>query len=219
MTEPEDHVSEPEQDWAGPSSRTGWVNVPFDRRIWIPCLPGFPPGYDLETWAAVFSVARWDMSGLKHTSQDVDRLAAQLAAVHQGTFGHIPCHLAFVHTADPRQQPLPVFLGIWQTSGDRDARLRSLANADDPEAIEPPIVDEFSTPQLGRGLRVMRYLHFTDGSLYAALSYAWRVEQYQTDLRLFTSSPDLGRLQRAVPDIDELARAIIPVPHPDLTGD
>jgi hypothetical protein len=46
------------------------------------------------------------------------------------------------------------------------------------------------------------------------LSYAWRSEVFETDLRLFTASPDLGRLQRAIPDIAELARHITTVPVP-----
>lgn len=65
--------------------------------------------------------------------------------------------------------------------------------------------DDTRSQQDHYDLRVLR--HFTDESgnpdpedgtppeIYAGLSYAWRSEQYETDLRLFTATPDLGRLQ------------------------
>ena len=37
------------------------------------------------------------------------------------------------------------------------------------------------------------------------VNYAWRVEDMETDVRVFTACGDLGRLQAAMPDIDELA--------------
>ena len=79
--------------------------------------------------------------------------------------------------------------------------------------IEPPIIDDFTTAHLGQGLRVLRYWHGDDeGEVAAGLGYAWRSEQYETDLRLFTATGDLARLQQAIPDIDELARQITVVP-------
>ena len=33
-------------------------------------------------------------------------------------------------------------------------------------------------------------------------------EEFDTGLRLWTAAPDLGRVQEAIPDIDELARQI-----------
>jgi hypothetical protein len=52
--------------------------------------------------------------------------------------------------------------------------------------------------------------------LYAALRYAWRSEEHETDLQLWASSADLGRLQRAIPDIDDFARAIRVIPRSQL---
>jgi len=112
--------------------------------------------------------------------------------------------------------PLVLYVGIWESDGERDAQLRMLTHADDPGVVEPPIVDEFSTDRLGTGLRTMRYRHLDDGSLYAGLSYAWRSAEYETDLLLFTSSEDLGRLQRAIPDMDEFARAINVISRQEL---
>jgi len=203
--------------WKNPTSKKGWVKIDYDRTIWIPSLPIFPEGYDLESWSLEFAQAWWDISGLKYGPADVARLTEMLREIHKGTYGHIPCHLAFVHLPDPRLMPLMLYAGIWELEGERDEQLRRLTRADDPEAVEPPIVDEFTTDKLGVGLRTLRYAHLDDGkALYAALNYAWRSEAHETDVRLFTSSEDLGRLQRAIPDIDDFARAITVISREEL---
>jgi hypothetical protein len=40
------------------------------------------------------------------------------------------------------------------------------------------------------------------------LNYAWRSDEHATAVRMFTGSPDLDRLQRAVPDVEQLARGV-----------
>jgi hypothetical protein len=204
------------------TSQTGWAKVDYDRRKWIPCLAAMPDGYDTARWAREFSAAWWSMSGLPHAENDMARLEAQLAVIRDSTYGHILCHLAFIHLPDPRLNPLPVYLAILQASGERDTQLRTLTMVNDPKAVRPPIIEEFRTGRLGSGLRVMRYCAedapeaptSDTPEIYAGLSYAWRSEQFQTDLRLYTACPDLGRLQQAIPDIDELARSITAIPAP-----
>ena len=200
------------------TSTQGWATVDYERTLWIPNVPALPDGCDTSRWARDFAAAWWSMSGLPHGENEIARLEAQLACIRDGTYGHLPCHLAYIHLPDPRMDPLPVFLAILAMDGPRDAHLRLLTSADDPSAVRPPIVEEFSTDRLGTGLRVLRYFAgepgaagSADGSppgICAGLSYAWRSEQHATDLLLFTASPDPGRLERAIPDIDELARQI-----------
>lgn len=211
-----------EPSFADLTSEKGWAKVDYKRSLFIPCLAAMPPGYDTRRWAREFAAAWWAMSGLPHGENEVTRLETQLAYIRDNTYGHLPCHLAFLHLPDPRLDPLPVYLAILAASGERSARLRLLARADDPKVIRPPVIEQFRTDYLGEGLRVLR--HFTDSAgaaetvaggeveVYGGLSYAWRSEAYETDLRLFTASPDLGRLSGAVPDIDELARQIRVVP-------
>ena len=109
-----------------------------------------------------------------------------------------------------------MYLGIWKPEHDKDAQLRVLTRADDARTARPPITDEFVTPHLGSGLRTLRHKQHDDGSLYAALRYAWRSEEHETDLQLWASSDDLGRLQRAIPDIDDFAHAITVIPRSQL---
>lgn len=196
------------------TSKKGWVRIGYDKAIWIPCLPVFPEGYDRESYSAEVARLWWDASTLPHTQVDVARLSAMLSEIHEGIYGKIPCHLAFIHLPDPRLVPLVLYVGIWESAGERDEQLRLLCHADDAGAVERPVADEFATEELGQGLRVIRYRHLPDGNLYAGISYAWRSEEYETDLLLSATSEDLARLQRAIPDIEAFARATSVIPQP-----
>lgn len=201
------------------ASRKGWVDVDralLTRLIFVPCMPGFPEGADRESWAAESAALWWGVSRLKHGNDEVAALASMLSAIHQDIYSAGHCHMAFIHLPDPRLLPLPVQLGIWAMEGERDEQLRLLVHADDPTVVDEPVLDEFTTDRLGRGLRCLRHRRgeADDGpEVDGYLDYAWRSEVYQTDLRLFTFTWGLERLQRAMPDIDELARAISVVPR------
>ncbi len=194
------------------ASQKGWVDV--DRAAlttltWIPCLPVFPEGEDRESWAAESAALWWKSSGLEHGKDEIDTLAGMLSAIHTDIYTAGHCHMAFIHLPDPRMMPLPVQLGIWAMQGPRDQQLRLLVHADEPTAVEKPIVEEFTTDHLGTGLRALQYRRGGDGSaIHGYLDYAWRSEEHETDLRLFTFFWGLDRLQRAIPDIDAFARAI-----------
>jgi hypothetical protein len=161
-------------------------------------------------------------SGLPRGPDRVDLLEAQLALLYEGTYGRIPCHDMYLQIPDPRLVPLPAYIANITAEGDREARLRMLSMADDPAAIEPPVVEEFTTEGMGTGLRVLRHFKLGDGAdppddraggaegqIGVGLSYAWRSEQYATDVRLFSNADDWGRLQRAIPDLDALARSLV----------
>jgi hypothetical protein len=200
------------------ASRKGRVDVDravFTTMTWIPCMPGFPEGEDRESWAAKSAALWWSASGLQPQKEQVDTLASMLSAIHKDIYAAGHSHMAFIHLPDPRLLPLPVQLGIWAMWGDRDEQLRLLVHADEPTAVEKPILEEFTTDRLGTGLRCLQYRRGSkDGSeINSYLDYAWRFEQYETDVRLFTFSWGLDRLQRAMPDIDDLARAIFVVPR------
>ena len=196
------------------TSKKGWVKVGYDRNIWIPCPPGFPPDMSQQEWASGFARLWWDASSLRHGQREVDGLERALVYLHDNIYGHQPCHLVLIHLPDVQLAPLPLCFGIWQAIGERDSQLRILVHADDPAAVQAPMVEEIRTESLGTGLRCMYHQREQEGTgILAALDYAWRSEEYETDLRLFTSCPDLGRLQRAIPDIEELIRVITVVPR------
>lgn len=204
-------------DLAGPTSKKGWVKADYDRSIWIPCPPAFRADMTREEWASGFARLWWDASGLKYGKRQVEGLRDALVYLHESIYGHQPCHLVLIHLPDVRLAPLPVCFGIWESVGDRDSQLRMLVHADDPAAVEPPMVEDIQVRSLGVGLRCLYYQKEREGSgVLASLNYAWRSEEFETDLRLFTSCPDLGRLQRAMPDIETLTQAITLVPRAQL---
>ena len=200
------------------TSKKGWVRIRYDESVWIPILTSYPDGDDRRSYSAGAARGWWRASGLRHTPLDILRLSRVLLEAHQSTYGQIPCHLAYAHLPDPRQVPLLLYVGSWDAAGDRDERLRMWCLADDPAAVEPPLAEEFATGYLGTGLRVIRYRHHDDGALYAALRYAWRSAEFETDLVLNVTAEDLGRLNRAIGDIEDFARAIEVIPQP-LVGD
>jgi hypothetical protein len=188
-------------DLPDPSSRRARLSVSYDVGKWIYCPRVFPPGHDLHSWSSFFAEA---FSGS----------AAQLRAIHEYTYGNVACHVCFIHQPSPQFTPLPVFMASWQSRGSRDEALRLLANLDDPDSIRPPYADEIKTRYLGTGLKVLRYgaIPDDDGKIFAALNYAWRVEELETDVRVFAATGGLGRLQAAMSDIDELVSVTRLVP-------
>jgi hypothetical protein len=208
MTEPadSDDVGLVEQ------SRRGWPTFGTERSVWIPCPAKFGEGDDQDSWAQRYATQWWEASGAEHGLPQVVWLAKILADLRELTYRPGRCHLAVIHLPPGRPEsseivePLPVDIGVWQLRGEREARLRLLTNAADPDAIEPPIVEEFESDKLGTGLKTLRYARLDDGSLYGAVNYAFRSEEHETDLRFSCSCPDLGLLQAVTPDVDELAR-------------
>jgi hypothetical protein len=191
------------------ASQTGWIRVDFNQAVWIPCPPVFPAGQDRRSWSELYAGHWWEASGLEHGKRQVDALRRSLAYLHQFAYSELQCHMAVIHLPDPRLVPLLVGFGIWPAEGDRVAQLRLLAHADEQDAVEPPIVEECFSGRLGSGLKSMCYLRQPGGSMVSGcLNYAWRSDQVETAVRMFTSCPDLSRLQRAMPDIEVLTEAI-----------
>jgi hypothetical protein len=116
--------------------------------------------------------------------------------------------LGFLHLPSLQLAPLLVSFGIWEAEGDRLEQLRFLTRAYDPSLMQPPEVEEFGTDQLGPGLKTLAYTRDKKDVITGYLNYAWRSEEFATAVRMFTGSPDLGRLEQAVTDIEDLARAV-----------
>ena len=188
-------------------SRHGWISVAYNQNIWILCPPVFPEGLDRQSWAALYAEEWWSRTSQPHGKLEISALARTLADIHAYAYGHMPMHLGFLHLPSLRLIPQLVSFGIWEVAGDRTRQLRFLTRADDPAFMQPPAVEEFGTGSLGPGLKVLGHTRDKD-VVTGHLAYAWRTEELATALRMFTGGPDLGRLQHALPDIEELARAV-----------
>jgi hypothetical protein len=216
MTAPDDLV-----DITELSSRRGRLSVNYHLGTWIPCPPMFPAGYDRAKWALTFADGFSRRPGLDPSAQEIKDLAATLTRIHEYTYGNVACHMGYIHQPHPTLFPLPVYMATWQATGDRDEAMRRLANADAPDVIQPPSVAEFTARHLGAGLKALRFgrqpgKQREDDQVYAALNYAWRDEELETDLRVFAATTDIGRLQLAMADIDELVNVTRLVVAPPL---
>jgi hypothetical protein len=123
----------------------------------------------------------------------------------------------YFYMGAPRYRPLPVMLGIWQMTGERDEELQMLAGYGTRDLVEPPVLEDFYTEHLGTGVKVwcVQKAEKRRKAVVGLLGYAWRCPELETDLHLKTMCTDLGWLQGAMPGIEEFARAIRIVPKSD----
>jgi hypothetical protein len=192
-------------------SRHGWISVAYDQNIWIPCPPVFPEGLDRRSWAMLYAEEWWSRTSRPHGKREINALARTLADLHAYAYRHLAMHRGFLHLPSLQLVPQLVSFGIWEAVGDREKQLRLLTRADDPAFMQSPAVEEFGTDNLGPGLKVLGYSQ-EKNVVTGNLAYAWRSEELATALRMFTGGPDLGRLERALPDIEDLARTVAWVP-------
>src|ERR1700760_2637099 len=192
------------------NSKKGWPKIAYDKGVWIPCpAPDEGDQTRNERWASDYATEWWEVSGLKHGKKQVRNMDKGLMEIVQGFYATQPCHSAVLHMPNVDVLPLPVMVATWEAAGDADSQLRSLVHADEPEAVETPLVEPFTAEKLGTGLKSQYLQKFHRGSeLTGVVNYAWRVEDMETDVRVFTASGDLGRLQAAMPDIDQLTNTI-----------
>ena len=192
------------------NSKRGWPNIAYDKGIWIPCpAPDDGDQTRNERWARDYATVWWEVSGLRHGKKQVRNMEKGLLELQQGIYETQPCHSAVLHMPNVNVVALPVMVATWEAVGDRDSQLRVLVHADEPDAVEAPLVEPFTAAKLGTGLKSQYLLRSREGSeLTGVVNYAWRVEDMETDVRVFTACPDLGRLQSAMPDIDQLTSTI-----------
>ncbi|KRV50882.1 hypothetical protein AQ490_13090 [Wenjunlia vitaminophila] len=190
-----------------------WIDVDYDvdTFLWMPTSFEEEAGFSgPEEWGRLFAEALWDLQEEgPELDEQVDSLAASLTNFAEQIPAAFPGQAVYLHVPDPRQMPMPVYVDSWPAEGDRTERLREIVRADDTEAVEKPMVDEFETEHLGRGLRSLRY--FTEpqeGALCCSVNYAWRVPEHGIDVRVWSVSGDLGRVAMALDDIDALTRSI-----------
>lgn len=180
------------------------------------------PGLDPARWlAAVPSAAKvpgvtrlaaeslWASSEVRPRRGEVRHCAGVLAFAVEGYARLEPDLDLHLHLDGPRGDPLAVYTGHFQAVGDPEAELRAFTHADDPDyAVEPPLVDEFATPHLGTGHRVLRHYVSPEHGIITALRYAWHLPDHDTYVIAKTSSPEPPRVLTALDDIDAFVRAL-----------
>ncbi|MFC8439033.1 hypothetical protein ACFUJT_12645 [Streptomyces griseoincarnatus] len=118
-------------------------------------------------------------------------------------------HWLFLHLDHPTDVPLPVCAAIGPAREPRYPTLRALTEADDQNAVEPPVVKPFHSEYLGEGMTTFRYVP-QEGSphVLACVRYAWQVTEHEADVVVWTATEDVARIMHAAPDLEELARTL-----------
>jgi hypothetical protein len=92
-----------------------------------------------------------------------------------------------------------------------DSTAESLAGADDPDALEKPVVVEFRTTSGLLGVKCTRYVDLTDvDGIMACVDYVFAVPD--GFVRLYTGQFDLVEFDRSMPRMDALALTVSVVP-------
>ena len=145
----------------------------------------------------------------------VDEAVKAMLEIREDLYMNWPGHFLYFYMGPPRFRPLPVMLGVWQMTNQRDEQLKLLAGYNTTDLVEPPILEDFPTEHLGSGVKVwcvQKAPKRFSKSVAGLLGYAFRNEELETDLHLKAMCSDLGWLQGAMPNIDEFVRAISIVP-------
>jgi hypothetical protein len=160
------------------------------------------------SWSQEAAELHWEAAGLPRSDTAIQALAAMLSLLHEESYRDLLCHQIWIYLREVVQLPLPVYVGIWEQRGETREQLMVLSGASDPETVRAPAVVEFNTTSLGDGIRSVRYKKLHDGSLCGVLGYAFRSAEFETDVQVWTSTPDLPRLVNATRDINDLVRSM-----------
>jgi hypothetical protein len=197
-----------------------WPYVDYDTDLWmmIPNSWDGTPWKGAKEWARYMSDAWWGDSDFDPSRKERKALAETLRACGE----RFPqCHPGFdvyLHLPDPRFMPLPVYVASIESDGEREETLRALVTTDDdPDLVEQPIVEDFTTELLGTGLRSLRYTqageergeeHGEERTIIAGVRYAWRADSAGCDVVVTAAAPDPRRVLDAMDDLDAFAARI-----------
>lgn len=196
------------------ASQLIYANVALDIDVWVP----IPIAWDAESWPGpkewADQMARALWTGHKPKPADIERSAIELASYagfYGGTDPDAPFEvMTYLHLPHPRVLAMPVRVWADDLNG---LSAEEAAEIDDPEAIEPPIVEEFTAPHLGPGLRALRYRQYEPDpgepeALYVVLRYAFRLEAPDAVVVVNATDIDPGRMLGALDDLDDFVRQI-----------
>lgn len=183
------------------------LDIDFNTNHWLE----LPPRWDTEDWQDIDFWARdhaqlfWRLhggdpgeSGIRFLADTLRRFAEAFAPEPFDT-------RVLLRMWEPTSMPLQLFTMVKPAQGDREETLRALVGAEDPDAVEPPVVESFHTELLGEGLRAFRYLRQNDTpEVLAGLRYAWRDDEVGADVVLWTATDDTAQVIRAAEDIEGL---------------
>ncbi|MGW7024299.1 hypothetical protein ACWGGS_33845 [Streptomyces decoyicus] len=184
--------------------------------IAVPVLEGRGAGRQRRKWAKKCAELRWALEdeGPRDKSQ-VKQLARMLEGFSERFPQKIPMHYMFLYAPDLRRDLVPFFFYAARSEGPVEPVLDALVQRNEPGAAQDPHIEDFTTDNLGRGLRSIRHFVPKGGeALGMSVNYGWRVESYGIDLSMRTVSDDLGWVSANIDAFDAFARSL-KVVHPN----
>jgi hypothetical protein len=177
---------------------------------------------DPQEWSSVVVPVFWGAWG--ETNPEADRpspevvsvTAVKLAALGEKFGGFDPNRpfeiRTYLYLPDPHFSAIPTRVWVDDRS---DLTPEEGAGIDDPDAIDNPTVEQFSTDALGTGLKVTRHGTLDrprddiEGTgIFVAVRYAFAVPNRQAVVTVSVSTNDLARMAAAQADLDEFVRTI-----------
>lgn len=190
------------------------VAVDYDMSVWIrvPVPEGLPDRWpDLQAWADEVADA------VLAEDADAPEKAPLLSEYVLG-YAHVlneePASFSFLHLRHFEEEAVPAQVFLWDAEdvdpAERDAMLREICQADDPAAIEPPLVEPFTARGLGPGMRVLRYSAADpDGQILVGIRFGWFLAEHDLVIELRSYGLDVARILGVRDDLDELAHSIM----------
>ncbi|MFI7018278.1 hypothetical protein [Streptomyces sp. NPDC050164] len=175
---------------------------------WFPTHMHWNSEDEREEWAELCSLALLHAHEENPKRRRVKALRKQLAAYVANFSKLTPADQAFLFIPDPDQMPVPAFVLMAESAGDRDATLRQIVQADAESLVRPVEVDAFTTERLGEGLRSTRYWATADDQLMVTVRYGWRVEKEGLDLCFYMVWNDPGHMAAYADAVDVFARSL-----------
>jgi hypothetical protein len=116
--------------------------------------------------------------------------------------------VTFLHIPSPTVSAMPVRCCVDDGPG-LTAEMAALVN--DPDAVQPPVVEKFHTEALGDGIKATRHCLYDaepgqdpdQRGMWVSVRYAFKVPDRQAVVTVVATHTDLGRMAAAQPDLDE----------------
>ncbi|MDI5962982.1 hypothetical protein [Streptantibioticus silvisoli] len=103
----------------------------------------------------------------------------------------------------PRDIPLAVHVGDYESADDNEPHFRYALGLDEPAAVEAPLIEDFPVPTLGPRKKAVRYAKDDGGGIIASVRYAWGIQEHG----LFAVT-DPRRVMTAMEDVDRLCKGL-----------
>lgn len=203
-------------------SSANWAKVDWDRSIWFPIPTSFT-----ETKYADAAEWAFDWAGdrvlrahgeltKKLVKKEVLPFSQALVLGRHETIGKISAHKFYFHCPDAKKSPVLTSIGLWKTQGSREEAFQYYSYFGTKTATEQPVAEWFDTEMLGRGVKA-QWSGVTGPGKYWQVNYAFRDEEYETDVHVWMMEWDHKRFLEVVPDLDTLVRTIRCIPDPANT--